>query len=279
MGYFVTLFLIVIVFKTIWEIVIDYINLRYSTGPDAKIPDILKDRISVEDFEKSKKYLKDTTYFGIVGSLVSLTVDIVFVLKLFPVLEHALSGKWSLSIQALLFFGIYTLIDYLVGLPFSIYSTFVIEEKYGFNTTKPRLFFKDQMLNVLLTVLLGIPVLLVLMWLLSYPIWWWQVSLFAIALVVFISFVQPVLIAPLFYKFSKLENEELERKLRDLLEKAKVKVPNIYKIDASKRTKKQNAYLTGIGKSRRLVLFDTILTYSDDEILAIVGHELGHHVR
>jgi len=142
-----------------------------------------------------------------VRSLVSLIVNIVFVLKLFQILEHALSGEDSLYIQAILFFGIYTLIDYLADLPFTIYSTFVIEEKYGFNTTRPRLFFKDQMLNVFLTVLLGIPVLLVLMWLLSYPVWWWQVSLFAIVLVVFISFVQPVLIAPLFYKFSKLETK------------------------------------------------------------------------
>ena len=137
MDYFVALFLIVIIVRTIWEIVIDLINLRYSTGTNAKIPDILEDKISAEDFEKSKKYLKDTTYFGIVRSLVSLIVNIVFVLKLFQILEHALSGEDSLYIQAILFFGIYTLIDYLVDLPFTIYSTFVIEEKYGFNTTRP----------------------------------------------------------------------------------------------------------------------------------------------
>ncbi len=279
MNYFIALFLIIIIAKTVWEIVIDFINLRYSTGPNAKIPDVLRDKVSAEDFEKSKKYLRDRTYFVMWRNLVSMVVDIVFVLKLFPVLEHALSGKSSLFVQALLFFGIYMLIDYLVDLPFGIYSTFVIEEKYGFNTTKLMLFFRDQILSILLAVVIGISVIAILMWLLSYPIWWWPVSLFAIAFVIFISFVQPVLIAPLFYKFSDLENEELERKLRTLLEKAKVKVPNIYKMDASKRTKKQNAYLTGVGRSRRLVLYDTILSYSDDEILAIVGHELGHHAR
>jgi len=91
--------------------------------------------------------------------------------------------------------------------------------------------------------------------------------------------IQPLVIAPLFYKFSELDDEELKSKLRALLDKSGVKVPNIYKMDASKRTKKQNAYLTGIGKSRRLVLFDTILSYNHDEVLSIVGHELGHHVK
>jgi len=277
---FVLLFIAVIVLKVLWDITLDLINMRYSTSPNAKIPDVLKDKISEEDFEKAKRYLKDRVTLGVIMKITSLILTLVYVFFLFPFLEKVLESKGSFIVQSLLFFGIYALIDYLVELPFKVYSIFVIEQKYGFNTTTPKLFVRDQIIGIILRVIIGVPIISIMMWLLNkFTVWWWQLSILSTAFLLFFMIIQPLVIAPLFYKFSELDDEELKSKLRALLDKSGVKVPHIYKMDASKRTKKQNAYLTGIGKSRRLVLFDTILSYNHDEVLSIVGHELGHHVK
>ncbi|MGQ9855905.1 MAG: M48 family metallopeptidase [Fervidobacterium sp.] len=279
MNTFAIIFVTVIVTRTLWDILLDWLNLRYTLSPTSTVPEVLKDKLTMEDFAKAKSYLKDRTYFGILSKLVSLAVDLVLILKIFPLLENLVSSKGSVMLQAILFFALYYLIAKIVDLPFRVYSIFVIEQKYGFNTTTPRLFVRDEIVSTLLTAAIGFPIIAIVVLLLKYPVWWWQLSIIAILFVVFFSFIQPILIAPLFYKFTKLEDEELEKKINQILEKAKIKIPNIFKMDASKRTKKQNAYVTGIGKSRRLVLFDTILSYSHEEILAVVAHELGHHVR
>jgi len=277
---FVVVLLSVIILKALWEILLDIWNLRYSTNPSARIPDVLKDKFSQEDFERAKSYLKDRVLFGTFQKLTSLVVDLILLLNVFPYLDKVLSGKGNTILQALIFFGIYELIDYLAGLPFKVYSTFVIEQKHGFNTTTRKTFLKDQILGIILTVVIGAPIVAIMMLLLTnFKIWWWQFSILFIALMLFMMIIQPLFIAPLFYKFTELDDEELREKLKKILDKSGVKVPNIFKMDASKRTKKQNAYLTGIGKSRRLVLFDTILSYNHDEILSVVAHELGHHVK
>ncbi|MFN4200723.1 M48 family metallopeptidase [Fervidobacterium riparium] len=279
MNTFALIFVAVIVVRAVWDILLDWLNLRYTLSPASIIPEVLKDKLTMEDFAKAKSYLKDRTYFGILSKLVSLAVDLVLILKIFPLLENVVSAKSSVILQAILFFALYYLIEKIVELPFKVYSTFVIEQKYGFNTTTPKLFARDEIISTLLAAAIGFPIIAVIMMVIKYTVWWWQLSLFAILFILFFSFIQPILIAPLFYKFSKLEDEELEEKINQILNRAKIKVPNIFKMDASRRTKKQNAYVTGIGKSRRLVLFDTILSYSHDEILAVVAHELGHHVR
>jgi STE24 endopeptidase len=277
---FVLLFLAVIILKVLWEITLELLNLQYSANSNAKIPDVLKDKISEEDFEKAKRYLKDRVTLGVVMKITSLILTLVYVFFLFPFLEKLIANKGTFIVQSLLFFGIYALIDYLVELPFRVYSIFVVEQKYGFNTTTPKLFVKDQIIGIILGVIIGAPIISTVMWVLNkFPVWWWQLSILSFVFLLFFMIIQPLVIAPLFYKFSELDNEELKSKLRALLDKSGVNVPNIYKMDASKRTKKQNAYLTGIGKSRRLVLFDTILSYNHDEVLSVVGHELGHHVR
>jgi len=126
---FVLLFIAVIVLKVLWDITLDLINMRYSTSPNAKIPDVLKDKISEEDFEKAKRYLKDRVTLGVIMKITSLILTLVYVFFLFPFLEKVLESKGSFIVQSLLFFGIYALIDYLVELPFRVYSIFVVEQK------------------------------------------------------------------------------------------------------------------------------------------------------
>jgi STE24 endopeptidase len=278
---FKLVFVLVVIFESLWELILLSLNVRYSTSKNSRIPDVLKDKISEEDFEKSKRYLKDKTFLEYVSILVKLFVTLIFIYVGFPYLERlAINLSNSTIIQGLIFFGIYGLISFLVNLPFKIYSTFVIEEKYGFNTMNSKTFVIDLVKTIFVSVILFTPLISLLLWVLSIDQnWWWKVSLGYILFQIILTLLYPVFIAPLFNKFTPLEDEKLKDEINKLLKKADFNVSNIYVMDASKRTKKQNAYLTGIGKSKRLVLYDTILNYSTEEILAIVGHELGHNKR
>lgn len=277
----INLLIIIVLLKTFWSLALWLANLKYSTGPNAKIPSVLSDMITPEDFEKTKNYMKDKAPVSVISSIVDLALSLWLLLKGFPLFETiAKNFSDNVFVQSLIFFAIYGIIEFIVDLPFDLYNTFVLEEKYGFNKTTLKTFVMDTIKSIVLSIVIGAPVILALVWFLTkFEIWWWQVSIFAVSFTIFFSFISPIFIAPLFNKFKELEEGELKEKIKNLLEKSRIKVPNVYVMDASKRTKRQNAYLTGIGKSRRLVLYDNILTYSDDEILAVVGHELGHHKR
>lgn len=269
-------FLILLIVKATWKMILEWLNVLHASKTKLEDLKTLRDQVNEEDLRKAKSYLRERSILRIVSELVELVLILYLVTIGLPKLEKSFAQH---RFQAHLFFGTAALIVYLVRLPFRAYSIFVIENKYGFNTTTTKTFLKDQILTVLLYAVFGLALVPLLMWLLSYPVWWWQLSILAFGFITFFWFIQPVLIAPLFYRFTKLEDEKLSQKLKELFEKANTKVPSIYRVDASKRTKKQNAYVTGIGRSRRLVLYDTLLNYPEDEILSIVAHELGHHAK
>lgn len=278
---FLYIFLFVFLIKEIWDLILSIWNKNYSTSPNAKIPEVFKDKITEEDYIKSKSYLKDRTNLSVIAHVFDIILSLILIIWGFPYFEKLVSSiSNSFIIQGLLFFGSFGLINFLLSLPFNIYSTFVIEEKYGFNTTTPKTFITDIIKSVILSIILGAPILSLLLWIIGTdPNWWWKFALVVIIFEIFISWLYPMIIAPLFNKFYPLEDEELKKKIQSLLEKARFKASNIFVMDASRRTKKVNAYLTGIGGSRRVVLFDTILSYTHDEILSVLAHELGHHVK
>jgi len=278
MNMFKLIFVVIVLLESIWEMVLLLLNVKYSTSKDAKVPEVLKDKISGEDFEKSKTYLKDKAKLESVSILVKLFLTLFFIFVGFPYFEKfAITISNSTIIQGLIFFGIYGLISFLVNLPFKIYSTFVIEEKYGFNTMNGKTFLIDSIKNIIVAIILFTPLIILLLWILGIDQnWWWKVSLGYIVFQIVLTFIYPIFIAPMFNKFTPLKDEKLKDEISKLLKKADFDVSNIYVMDASRRTKKQNAYLTGFGKSKRLVLYDTILNYSTEEILSIVAHELGH---
>lgn len=273
---FKTVFLTLLIVNVIWKMILERLNVLHSSKTKLEDLKILRDRIDEENLRKAKSYLKERSILRIVSEIVELVLILYLVTIGLPRLEKFFV---QYRFQAYLFFATVALMIYLVRLPFKIYSVFVIENKYGFNTTTRKKFLKDQLLTILLYAIFGLVLVPLLMWLLSYRFWWWQLSILAFGFITFFWFIQPVLVAPLYYKFTKLDDEKLTKKLKEVFEKANTKVPSIYRVDASKRTKKQNAYVTGIGKSRRLVLYDTILSYPEDEILAVVAHELGHHAK
>ncbi|HOJ92572.1 MAG TPA: M48 family metallopeptidase [Dictyoglomaceae bacterium] len=275
---FIWIFIGLLLLKEIVDIYLDWRNVKHSTK-FKDIPEEFRDVISQETLEKSQNYLKDTTKLGFYSEAVDILFTLLLIFIGYPTFERFVgSFTNSFILQGLLFFGIVGALSMIISLPFSIYSNFVIEGKYGFNTMTPKVFLMDMIKSILISVILGVPILSLLLFVIKNdPNFWWKFALVAIVFELFVSFIHPLLIAPLFNKFTPLEDEDLKEKIIDLGKKVGFDIKNVFVMDASKRTKKQNAYLTGFGKSRRVVLYDTILSYPQEEILAVFAHELGHY--
>ncbi|MEJ2528593.1 MAG: M48 family metallopeptidase [Gammaproteobacteria bacterium] len=170
----------------------------------------------------------------------------------------------------------------LLALPFSVWNTFVLENSYGFNRTTPVQFAKDILLKLLLSLILGVPVILVILWLMlkAGDLWWLAAWLFWTGFTLLMSWIYPSIIAPLFNKFTPLEDEQMRTRIQQLLDRCGFTSNGIFVMDGSKRSSHGNAYFTGLGKNKRIVFFDTLLAHLEaDEMEAVLAHELGHFKR
>jgi len=190
-------------------------------------------------------------------------------------------SQWATGpiLGGLVFFATFGVLTLLFHIPFNLYETFVIEDRYGFNTKTLRIWIFDLMKEVAISAILGGLLLGLLLYLIAYggKAWWvwaWMlVGLFELLMI----WLFPIAIAPLFNKFEPIDDPALEHEIRSLSEKAGLLVKGILKMDASKRSKHTNAYFTGIGRSKRIVLFDTLLrSHTKEEVLAVLAHEIGH---
>jgi len=184
--------------------------------------------------------------------------------------------------SGLIFFAALAMIGNLFDIPFDLYSTFVIEDRYGFNTRTIRLWFSDWIKGMAISYLLGGIVISLLLALVNYfkDTWWFFAWIGISVFELLILWLYPVLIAPLFNKFEPIANRELETKIGTLMAKAGLAVKGVFQMDAGKRSKHTNAYFTGLGRTKRIVLFDTLLaSHSDDEILSVLAHETGHWMK
>jgi len=275
-GYLIFI-LALLVFNWLLSLIVETLNVRnVSTEIPAEFEGIYDD----EKYAKSQRYLKDNTRFGEIQSAIMLPLTIAFiVLGGFNWVNNiAQSASNHMILQGLVFGGILAIIGQIVGLPFGIYSTFVIEEKYGFNKTTGKTFIIDILKGLLLTVLLGAPIFALILWIFDAVdlawLWAWG-SLSVIQL--FIMFIAPVVILPLFNKFTPLEESELRSKIEAFADAQKYKLSGIFKIDGSKRSTKSNAYFTGFGKTKRIALFDTLIEkHSIAELVGVLAHEIGH---
>ncbi len=190
---------------------------------------------------------------------------------------HAM--EFHYVITGLIFFTVLGLISFSIKLPFDYYRTFVIEEKYGFNKSTLKLWvtdnIKQQILSIVLTSILLAPVLWIIK---AYPDTWWFWGFCVVSLVqILLTVLYPVLIAPLFNKFVALEDQTLAESINKLMQSAGIKLKGIFQMDAGKRSRHTNAYFTGLGKSKRIVLFDTLIqSHTHDETLGVLAHEVGH---
>jgi len=275
-GYLIFI-LALLVFNRLVSLIVETLNVRHVS---TVIPEEFQGVYDDEKYAKSQRYLKDNTRFGQIQAGIMLPLTIAFILlggfNWFN--NIAQTASEHMIVQGLVFGGLLIVLGQLIGIPFSIYSTFVTEEKYGFNKTTPKTFVLDIVKGLLLTVLLGAPIFALILWIFDAVanawLWAWG-SLSIIQL--FILFIAPVIILPLFNKFTPLEGGELRTRIEEFAATQKYKLSGIFKIDGSRRSTKSNAYFTGFGKTKRIALFDTLIdNHSSSELVGVLAHEIGH---
>lgn len=275
-GYLIFI-LALLIFNWLLSLIVETLNVR---NVSTEIPDEFQGVYDKGKYAKSQRYLKDNTRFGQIQAGIMLPLTIAFILLggFRWINDVAQSTSDHMILQGLVFGGILIVISQVVSLPFSIYSTFVIEEKYGFNKTTAKTFIMDILKGLMLTALLGAPIFALVLWIFdSVPMaWLWAwVALSVIQL--FILFIAPVVILPLFNKFTPLEEGDLRSSIENFAEKQSYTISGIFKIDGSKRSTKSNAYFTGFGKTKRIALFDTLIeNHSVGELVGVLAHEIGH---
>lgn len=277
---FLYIFLGIYLFAEIFDIFLSRLNLNYSTSPLREIPEEMKDEITWNEFERSKEYTADKNLISFSSKLLSIIANVLFIIIIFPYTENFITNVTNnLILQSLLFFGFFGLLNYLIELPFSYFLTFKVEQKYGFNKSTKKTFIIDNLKSILISVILGAGLLyLVIKGIESFNNWWIIVSIIIIGFQFIALWLYPKFIMPLFNKFTPLENESLKNKLIYIANDAGFDVSKIYVMDASRRTGHSNAFFTGFGKTKKIVLFDTLLeNHSEDEIEAIFAHEAGHY--
>lgn len=231
---------------------------------------------------RTTAYSREKSRFGSFQLIISELFFLGLILMgFFPFLDERLSHWIQAPLPAGLLFCILPgLINSLLNLPFDYYATFVLEEKYGFNRSTPFLWLTDQAKGGLVTLVLGSLVLSLLFGLIQTAprFWWFWGFLLLSALQLILVVLYPVVIAPLFNKFEPIQDEGLTDKIKTLMDKAGVRLKGILKMDAGKRSGHTNAYFAGLGKTKRVVLFDTLLQrHTVDELLGILAHEIGHY--
>ncbi len=266
---------------TLLRFSLDWLNLRHRQTAQRELPIAFAGKIDAERLEKSAAYALAGDKLGLIEGIFSVLLTLLFLfaglLPWYDQLVARLSEGFILN--GLLFFGLLTLLQLLLGIPFSLYRNFVLEERFGFNRMSFKLWLSDTLKSLLIGGLLFGLLAGGSLWLVAAApqSWWLWVWGFWAGMSLFLLYLSPWLIEPLFFKFAPLAKPELEDGVRALLRKAGVHAGKVLQVDASKRSGHSNAYFTGIGKVKRVVLFDTLLEQlSDEELLAVLAHELGH---
>jgi len=275
--FFILLGIILIGF--IFEKVLEYLNFKHIFP---QLPPEVEDVYDAESYKKSQLYKSVNTRFSMITSSFSLLITLAMLfLGGFGWVNDMAYGAFNHYIPvALLFFGVLMFASDILTTPFSVYDTFVIEEKFGFNKTTPKTFLLDKLKGWLLGAVIGGGLLALIIWffLLSGKYFWILAWLAVSAFTVFMTMFYSQLIVPLFNKQTPLEEGPLKDAIQKMSEKAGFKLDNVFVIDGSKRSTKANAYFTGLGSKKRIVLYDTLINdLSIEEITAVLAHEIGHY--
>lgn len=273
------LIIIIIIADFAFERWLDYLN---TTRWSDILPAELKGIYEEEKYRRSQQYLKVNHKFGMLTSSISFAAILAMLLLggFAWVDQFARYYTENPILIALLFFGILGLASDILSTPLSLYDTFVIEEKFGFNKTTLKTFFFDKIKGWLLGAIIGGGLLALIVWIYeSTGQWFWLVAWGALTFfTVFMSMFYSNLIVPLFNKQKPLEEGELRSAIEAFANKVGFKLNNIYVIDGSKRSTKANAYFTGLGPKKRIVLYDTLIEkHTTEELVAVLAHEIGHY--
>jgi STE24 endopeptidase len=273
-----TIILAITIVSYVFEQILDYINLK---SQKTTIPPEIESFYERNKYLKSLAYNRERTKFSFItsafGVLLSMTM---LVTGGFGWLDGLLRPYIQNEILlALVFFGTLMLASDIITIPFQWYSTFVIEEKYGFNRTTVKTFILDKLKGYGLGALVGgvlVALLLYMIQAIGSSFWIWF-SIIASAFILFVNMFYTSLILPMFNKLTPLQDGELKRSIENFSRKVKFPLDNIFIIDGSKRSKKANAFFSGIGKKKKIVLYDTLIAnHTTEELVAILAHEVGH---
>lgn len=277
-----TLFLIIIaiiVIDFVIDKILDALNAKHFNDP---VPSELSDVYDDEKYEKSQAYKKERFQFGLISSTFSVMLTLAFIILGGFAWVDGIARTFSENeiVISLIFFGIIMLGSDILMTPFSYYSTFVIEEKYGFNKTSKKTFILDKFKGLLMTVIIGGGILALIVW--FYQIagdnFWWYAWILVAVFSVFMNMFYAKLIVPLFNKQVPLKDGSLRSKIEEYAQSVGFQLDNIFVIDGSKRSTKANAYFSGFGKEKRITLYDTLINdLEEEEIVAVLAHEVGHY--
>lgn len=279
MNSYAIIILIAITGGYVTGLITNWLNTRHLKF---ELPAEFTDTYDAEAYRNSQAYTRVYTRFGYITSTFNFMLVLLFwFLGGFNYLDQVIR-EWQLGAigTGLIYIAVLVLLKSVLSLPFSIYSTFVIEEKFGFNKTTPKTYFLDILKGLLLGLVLGGPLLAGLLYFfqslgsLAWVYAWAATTLFSLI----VQFIAPTWIMPLFNKFTPLENGELREAILAFAERLKFPLKGIFVMDGSKRSAKSNAFFTGFGKNKRIVLFDTLIKkHTTGELVAVLAHEIGHY--
>jgi len=281
MNTLTTLFLAMLALSLITQVWLTFRHISHVKRHRNQVPDSFQDKISIIDHQKAADYTLEKSRFEMVdiffGTLILLAWTLGGGLELMDRTWQSV-GFGGLTTGVAVMVSTFFIIS-LLDVPFSLYSTFVIEEKFGFNKSTIGVFFSDFTKQTALTFILGIPLAYLVLWLMesSGSFWWLYVWMVWTGFTLFLMWVYPAWIAPLFNRFNPLDNNELVQRINGLLKRCGFSSNGIFVMDGSRRSGHGNAYFTGLGTQKRIVFFDTLLeSLNGDEIEAVLAHELGH---
>jgi len=271
--------IVILILNLLLSVALEWLNLRSSRQ---EIPKILSDIYDPENYGKQQNYKKETTKLSIIESIIGTTLLLLFFYyKGFGIIQEQVSNLASNSIlQTLLFFGAIGLLSLIISIPFSYYSNFVVEEKYGFNKSTLKIFVTDILKSIAISITLGGILVSLITWVfINYQSIFWLLTLGIILIFSLImNALYSTIILPIFNKKKPLEDGELREKVVQFATNIGFSINNIYIIDGSKRSSKANAFFTGFGKKKSVFLYDTLQNkLTDDEIVAVIAHEIGHY--
>jgi len=276
---FLSAYLSIYVISAIADIVIDLVNAAHLKKFNGALPEGFEGIIDKKRLSEMERYTRDNAGFGVLRTTVAKSVFLIIILSgLLPWLLKIVEG-WHYIPAGLFFFAFPWIIGFIVEIPFDYYHTFRIEDRFGFNTNTLRTWIIDHIKSVIISAVLFSILLSILLIMIKHAgnTWWIWAWLFFISFQLLMTVIYPTLIAPIFNKFEAVKDKELETAIRDLAETQGLRVKDIFQMDAGKRSRHTNAYFTGLGRTKRIVLYDTLIaSHGRDEILSVLAHEIGH---
>jgi len=269
----------ILLIKFVIDSVLNHLNAKHFND---SLPNDVSDVYEINEYQQSQSYKKTNHNFSKITSLFSLiTTLLFFFFNGFSIVDKIARGfSNNIIIITLIFFGIIIIGSDIISIPFSLYKTFVIEEKFGFNKSTKKLFFLDKIKGLLMTIILGGSILSIITWFYEFTgnYFWIYTWLLITTFSVFLNMFYSKLIVPLFNEQTILEEGDLKNEIVKYVNSVGFKANNIYVLNGSKRSTKANAYFSGFGNQKRITLYDTLINdLENNEIVAVLAHEVGHY--